>query len=690
MGSRENATDRDVVSVLLGADKRYRLLRRISRDELGTLWDAEDTSLKCAVTVRMLTERFTADPGRIEEFHSRMSAVAGRLDHPTIAYVFYYSEEEEGSDQFVVMEPLSGEILARRLRRAGALDPEVAFRIAAEIAEGLQAAHDLGLSHGGLTAASVMLTSEGSVKLLDFGAASLMEPRSGRRPVEERDDAAALGVSGRAEGPPGDVYQLGMILRQMLAGRGSSTATPVESEEARLPRSKPRRKGRAAGSLQGREWEAALDPDPAARPSAARIASMLQHEVAEERSRRGNLETEEARASEGGTAKEVAKLRERARVEAEGAPQAEPDAPIEAQGQTAEELREYEEAGAPQEDERAGVKARGVEQDHQAEETRDAGDSTPSEGARDADIAAKAEKARRQEEARLKREARRALAEGKKVEAAWIRAVETRQKESVRLRDEEARRREEARGAVDEARNAQEALRQARQTARREKARLQEAARLTSGRAETVARELEEGLEALKAEVARLAADEARSREEARAATQRARSAIKQAEQADTRLRGSGEALQRAETQLEAEVRKAAAEGRKIEEARLLAEETERTKATELEAEEARLTDEAERAAAEAKAAENAGLRAEQARMEEETRLQAEEAELQARAKAVTEMARIAVEEARKAEVARRDAQASIRGQGRHRRNWSLRKRDAPTPDPPSASPEPP
>jgi hypothetical protein len=665
MRSRENATDRDVVSVLVGADKRYRLLRLISRDDLGALWEAEDTSLKCAVTVRILADTFTADPEHIEEFHARMSEVAGRLDHLTIAYVFSYSEEEEGSDQFVVMEPLSGEILALRLGRAGALDPEVAFRIAAEIAEGLQAAHDLGLSHGGLTAASVMLTSEGSVKLLDFGATSL------------------------SEGPPGDVYQLGMILRQMLAGRGGSTATPVGSGDAKPPRSKTRRKGRAAGSPQGREWEAALDPDPGARPSAAGIASMLQEEIAEERSRRGNVETEETPASEGGTV-ELAKLRERARVEAEAALRSEPDAPIEAQGQTAEELREAQVPGTSQEDERAGVKERGVDQDHQAEEARDAGDSTPNEGARDAGIAAKAEKARRQEEARLKREARRALAEAKKAEAAWIRAVETRQEESVRLRDEEARRRDQARGAADEARNAQEALRQARQTARREKARLQEAARLTSERAEAVAREFEEGLEALKAEVARLAADEARSREEARAATQRARSAIQQAEQADTRLRESGEVLQRAETQLEAEVRKAAAERRKIEEARLLAEETERTKATELEAEEARLTDEAERAAAEAKAAENAVLRAEQARMEEETRLQAEEAELQARAKAVTEMARIAGEEARKAEVARRDAQASIRGRGRHRRNWSLRKRDAPTPDPPSASPEPP
>lgn len=677
------------MSVLLGADKRYRLLRRMSRDELGTLWDAEDTSLKSAVTVRMLTERFTADPGRIEEFHSRMSAVAGRLDHPTIAYVFYYSEEEEGSDQFVVMEPLSGEILARRLRRAGALDPEVAFRIGAEIAEGLQAAHDLGLSHGGLTAASVMLTSEGSVKLLDFGAVSLMEPRSGGRPVEERDDAAALGVSGRAEGPPGDVYQLGMILRQMLAGRGGSTATPVESEDARSPRSKPRRKGRAAGSLQGREWEAALDPDPAARPSAARIASMLQQEVAEERSRRGNIETEEARESEGDTVEEVAKLRERARVEAEGALQAEPDAPTEAQGQTAEELREYEEAGAPQEDERAGVKARGVEQDHQAEESRDAGDSTPSE-ARDAGIAAKAEKARRQEEARLKREARRALAEAKKAEAAWIRAVETRQEESVRLRDEETRRRDQARGAADEARNAQEALRQVRQTARREKARLQEAAQLTSDRAETVARELEDKQESLGAEVARLETVEARSREEARAATERARSALKQAEQADERLREAGEALQGAEARLKAEVQKAVAERQKIEEARLVAEETGRRKAAELQAEEARLADEAKQAASKTRAAEDARMRAKQTRVEAETRLQAEEAELQARAKAATEMARTAMEEAQKAEATRRNARAANRSRGRHRRNWSLRTRDASTLEPPSASPEPP
>jgi hypothetical protein len=155
-------------------------------------------------------------------------------------------------------------------------------------------------------------------------------------------------------------------------------------------------------------------------------------------------------------------------------------------------------------------------------------------------------------------------------------------------------------------------------------------------------------------------------------------------------LRESGEVLQRAETQLEAEVRKAVAERQKIEEARIVAEETGRRKAAELQAEEARLADEAKQAASKTRAAEDARMRAKQTRVEEETRLQAEEAELQGRAKSATDKARIAVEEAQKAEATRRNARAANRGRGRHRRNWSLRTRDASTLEPPSASPEPP
>ena len=684
MGGRQDATDRDSVRVLVGEDKRYRLLELISRGELGTLWEAEDTSLKCAVTVRLLAAAFTADPERVDEFHARMSAVYGRLDHPTIAYVYNYSEED-GSDLYVVMEPLSGEILARRLERAGALDPVAAFRIAGEMAEGLQAAHDLGAGHGGLTAESVMLTSEGSVKLLDFGAASLLEQPSERRAAEERGSGRV--ATDRSEEPPGDVYRLGMILRQMLAGRGPSTGASVGSKDAKARRSRSRRKGEPVAGLQGREWEAALDPDPAARPSAGLVASMLQQEVAEELRRRGDVATEEAVAAYEPAADEVAKLRETARLEAEGALRAEPDAQTEVNVETTEGTRERPKARAPQK--REGSKVRAAERNRAPEESRREDVTAVSEEARDAEMVRKAAgRALRQKEDRLKAEARTALAQARKAEAAWVKASGARQKESARLREEETRRRDGASDATEGARKAEEALRKNRQALRRQRARLREVARVGSERAETVGRELEQGQEAPRAEVARLTADEARNREEARAATERARSAIKQAEQADQRLRESQEALRRAEAQLEIEVQKVAAESRKIEEARGRAEEAGRRKAAELEAEETRLTDDVKRLASEAKAAEEARLAAERARIEGEAQLQAEEAKLQADAKRASDRARAAAKEAQKAEAARRDAQAADRGKGRHRRNWSLRKRDAPTPDAPSASPD--
>jgi eukaryotic-like serine/threonine-protein kinase len=198
----------------LGQEGRYWLLRLIAEDSFGKLWAGKDSFLDVPVTVRVPPETVSTDERLVEELRRQLRAAYPALDHPNIAAVYYWNEGEDGPVQFIVMEPLSGESLARRLRRGGGMDPAEAARIATEIGEGLESAHRLRLSHGNLTPESVML-GEGSIKLLDFGVASvaaLAADRAGR--PEMMGSSGAVGEP--AEGRDHDLRRLQMITQQML------------------------------------------------------------------------------------------------------------------------------------------------------------------------------------------------------------------------------------------------------------------------------------------------------------------------------------------------------------------------------------------------------------------------------------------------------------------------------------------
>jgi Tol biopolymer transport system component len=220
----------------------YEILEKIGSGGMGEVWVAEDTKLQRKVALKVLPSWTTGDETIRARFEREARAVAA-LNHPNIVTI--HSVEEAGGVLFFTMELLEGAPLTRRL--ADALPLEEIFSLAIPLADAVGAAHRQGILHRDLKPENVMLTPDGTVKVLDFGLAKLKEPVSGA--AEEHGSDASLTREGRILGttaymspeqaeakelsPASDVFALGIILYQMSTGKrpfsGSTTVSMISS-----------------------------------------------------------------------------------------------------------------------------------------------------------------------------------------------------------------------------------------------------------------------------------------------------------------------------------------------------------------------------------------------------------------------------------------------------------------------------
>jgi serine/threonine protein kinase len=163
----------------------YEILAAIGAGGMGEVYRARDTKLGREVAIKVLPEALAADADRIARFEREAKALAA-LNHPHIATL--HGMEESAGRHLLVMELVEGETLADRLRR-GPVPVDDALRIAIQIAEALEAAHEKGVVHRDLKPANVKITPDDKVKVLDFGLAKL-----GAR------EAGGTGESGGAQG----------------------------------------------------------------------------------------------------------------------------------------------------------------------------------------------------------------------------------------------------------------------------------------------------------------------------------------------------------------------------------------------------------------------------------------------------------------------------------------------------------
>jgi eukaryotic-like serine/threonine-protein kinase len=265
---------------------RYRLRSRLAAGGMGAVWAAEDLLLGREVAVKLLGEALATD--RLAALRLRREArAAGRLVHPGIARVLDLGED--GGRPYLVMELLRGESLAARLARLGPLAPAEAVRVVAAAADALEAAHRAGIVHRDVKPGNVFVTSGGDVKLLDFGIASAAGDTAVTGGVLLGTAAylAPERVLGHHATPAADVYALGVLLYELLAGRppfagdiGTALAMAhVHAHPAPLRSVAPRVPPALAAAC-----EHALAKDPAARPpSAAALAALLRAAVPTDR-----------------------------------------------------------------------------------------------------------------------------------------------------------------------------------------------------------------------------------------------------------------------------------------------------------------------------------------------------------------------------------------------------------------------
>src|SRR5207237_4228896 len=139
---------------------------------MGIVFRALDTKLQRDVALKLLPDDFADDPERLTRFQ-REAQVLASLNHPNIAQI--YGLEESENARCIVMELVEGATLQERLKR-GPIPIEEALPIAKQIAEALEAAHESGLVHRDLKPANIKLTTDGRVKVLDFGLAKAFAP----------------------------------------------------------------------------------------------------------------------------------------------------------------------------------------------------------------------------------------------------------------------------------------------------------------------------------------------------------------------------------------------------------------------------------------------------------------------------------------------------------------------------------
>src|SRR5580765_4473811 len=155
----------------------YQILSPLGAGGMGEVYRARDTKLGREVAIKVLPASFAADPDRLARFE-REARLLASLNHPNIGAI--YGVEESSGVVALVLELVEGETLAERLaKKPSALSPQLsrglpladALAFARQIADALDAAHERGIVHRDLKPANIVITPDGTVKVLDFGLA---------------------------------------------------------------------------------------------------------------------------------------------------------------------------------------------------------------------------------------------------------------------------------------------------------------------------------------------------------------------------------------------------------------------------------------------------------------------------------------------------------------------------------------
>lgn len=240
---------------------------------MAVVYRAEDVILGRTVALKMLRERYAGDRAFQRRFKQEARAMAS-LDHPSIVKV--YDIAQDGEAPVIVAECIEGEDVGRVLARRGRTDPGWALGVVDHLLDALSYAHERGIVHRDVKPSNILITGDGSVKVADFGIASLPEETTGEpwEPGEVIGSARYMApeqLTGGVATPQSDLYSVGILLYHCLTGEppfsgDTRTVARRQLHESPVP---PRRLNRKVPPELDREILKALSKDPEERHASA-------------------------------------------------------------------------------------------------------------------------------------------------------------------------------------------------------------------------------------------------------------------------------------------------------------------------------------------------------------------------------------------------------------------------------------
>src|SRR5216684_800292 len=204
----------------------YRLLNPLGSGGMGVVYRAEDTALGRTVALKFLSSQIVQDPKRVERFRDE-ARTASALNHPNICTIYEVGEQE--GEMFIAMEYVEGRPLSEFLRDGG-MAVETLLRYGRQISGALEHAHERGIVHRDLKPANVVITPDGTAKILDFGLAKRHDPEQLHKTTQGVPTETSVGLTGTlpymspeqlqgdVTGPRSDIWSLGVMLYEMASG----------------------------------------------------------------------------------------------------------------------------------------------------------------------------------------------------------------------------------------------------------------------------------------------------------------------------------------------------------------------------------------------------------------------------------------------------------------------------------------
>nr|WP_239536988.1 Stk1 family PASTA domain-containing Ser/Thr kinase [Arthrobacter roseus] len=197
-------------------DERYRVLSRIARGGMSTVYLAEDIRLERHVALKVLYPHLADDDSFVDRFE-REAKSAARLSHPHVVGVL--DQGVDGELAYLVMEYVPGQTLRDLLDQHEKLTPRAAFAVLDPVIEGLSSAHTAGIIHRDVKPENVLISDDGRIKIADFGLSRAISRHTGTGQLF--GTVAYLSpelVSGQPADARSDIYAIGVMLYEMLTG----------------------------------------------------------------------------------------------------------------------------------------------------------------------------------------------------------------------------------------------------------------------------------------------------------------------------------------------------------------------------------------------------------------------------------------------------------------------------------------